>query len=87
MTFAPTPRPASAARPGRRRGALGPTIVVLVVLGVALMITAQVWTEVLWYEQLGFIEVLRTEWLTRATLFVIGFVVMAGAVFAALSFG
>ena len=87
MTFAPTPRPASPPRPGRRRGALGPTIVVLVALGVALMITAQVWTEVLWYQQVGFLEVLRTEWLTRGVLFVLGFTVMAGAVFAALSVG
>lgn len=43
MTFASPPRTA-APRP-RRRGALGPTIVVLVVLGLLLMLTAQLWTE------------------------------------------
>ncbi|WP_199424616.1 UPF0182 family membrane protein [Actinotalea solisilvae] len=86
MTFAPTPRPA--ARPGpRRRGALGPTIVVLVIAGILLMITAQVWTEVLWFDQLGFVEVLRTEWLTRAALFAAGFLLMAGAVYASLQIG
>ena len=79
------PRPAGAARPGRRRGALGPTIIVLVVLGILLTITAQVWTEVLWYDQLGYVEVLRTEWLTRGLLFVGGFLIMGIAVFAALS--
>lgn len=86
MTFTPAPRPAGA-RPGRRRGALGPTIVVLVVAGILLMITAQVWTEVLWFDQLGYVEVLRTEWLTRGALFVGGFAIMALAVFAALSVG
>ncbi|WP_149204338.1 UPF0182 family protein [Actinotalea subterranea] len=84
MTFAPTPRPAGASAP-RRRGALGPTIVVLVAAGILLMITSQVWTEVLWYDQLGFLEVLKTEWFTRIALFAGAFLVMAGAVFAALS--
>jgi uncharacterized membrane protein (UPF0182 family) len=61
--------------------------VVLVVAGILLMITAQVWTEVLWFDQLGYVEVLRTEWLTRGALFVGGFAIMALAVFAALSVG
>ena len=86
MTFAPTPRPAARPTP-RRRGALGPTIVVLVIAGILLMITAQVWTEVLWFQQLGFVEVLRTEWLTRGVLFALGFLLMAGAVYAALQVG
>jgi len=62
-----------------------PTIVVLAVLGVLLMIAAQVWTEVLWYQQVGYVDVLRTEWLTRIGLFVLGFTLMAGSTFAALS--
>ena len=85
MSFTPTPRPAGALRPARRRGAIGPTIVVLVVLGILLAITAQVWTEVLWFDQLGYIEVLQTEWVTRGLLFVAGFLIMGGAVFASLS--
>ncbi|MBO3083727.1 UPF0182 family membrane protein [Cellulomonas fengjieae] len=86
MTFgSPPPRP-SPARP-RRRGALAPTLVVLGVLVVAVLLLAQVWTEVLWFQQLGFTDVIRTEWLTRAALFVAGFLVMAGAVFWSLNFG
>ncbi|HQY34098.1 MAG TPA: UPF0182 family protein [Actinotalea sp.] len=84
MSFAPSVRPAPARPPGRR-GALVPTIAVLAVLGVLLMIAAQVWTEVLWYRQVGYLDVLRTEWLTRIALFLAGFVVMAGSTFAALS--
>ncbi|WP_456847538.1 UPF0182 family protein, partial [Cellulomonas sp. P5_C6] len=85
MTFASPPRPRPA-RP-RRRGALAPTLVVLGVLVVLVLILAQVWTEVLWYRQLGFTNVIATEWGTRAILFVLGFAVMAGAVFWALNFG
>ena len=87
MTFASTPRPAAGPRPARRRGALGPTVVVLVVLGILLTILANVWTEVLWFDQLGYVDVLRTEWLTRGGLFVAGFVLMAAGVFASLSIG
>ena len=44
----PPPRP-SPARP-RRRGALAPTLVVLGVLVVVVLILAQFWTEVLWFD-------------------------------------
>jgi uncharacterized membrane protein (UPF0182 family) len=85
VTFASTPRPAGPRAPRRRRGALGPTIVVLVVLGILLMLTAQLWTEWLWYDALGFVDVLRTEWVTRAVMFVLGFAVMAAAVYTSLT--
>jgi uncharacterized protein len=88
VSFASAPRPAAGVpRQGRRRGALGPTIAVLVALGILLMITAQLWTEVLWFDVLGFVEVLRTQWLTRGALFLVGFLIMAAAVFASLSIG
>src|SRR5690625_2876438 len=67
------PRPAGQ----RRRGALVPTLIVLAVLAVLLMITAQFWTEVLWFSHLGFEQVLWQEWGTRVVLFVLGFLVMA----------
>jgi len=84
VTFAPTSRPATP-RPRRRRGALAPTIVVLVILGLLLMITAQLWTEWLWYDAIGYLEVLRTEWVTRGLLFLAAFLVMGGAVYASLT--
>ena len=39
----------------------------------------------MWFEQLGFAKVIRTEWGTRAVLFVLGFLVMGGAVFWSLT--
>ncbi len=85
MTFADTPRPRPVPR-RRRRGPLVPTILVLVALGLLLLALAQLWTQVLWYNQVGFAQVLWTEWGTRTALFIIGFVVMAGAVWASLQY-
>ncbi len=85
MTTDRPTRPAPA--PRRRRGALLPTLIVLGVLVVVVLVLAQVWTEVLWFRQLGFGQVLLTEWGTRLILFVVGFALMAGAVGWSLSFG
>ncbi len=85
MTFADTPRPRTA-KPGRRRGPLIPTLIVLAVVVVLLLILAQLWTQVLWFDQLGFSQVLWTEWGTRTVLFVVGFLVMASAVAASLQY-
>jgi hypothetical protein len=71
----------------RRRGALAPTLAILGVLVVGLILLAQVWTDVLWYDQLGFVSVYRTQMLTRIGLFVVGGLVMAGGVLASLVFG
>ncbi|WP_426592884.1 UPF0182 family protein [Cellulomonas sp. McL0617] len=84
MTSANPPRPAARQR---RRGALVPTLIVLGVLVIVVLLLAQVWTEVLWYRQLGFGQVLATEWGTRLLLFVVGFAVMAGAVGWSLRYG
>lgn len=79
MTTASVPRPPDP-RTGQRRGALLPTIVVLAVLAAVVMALAQVWTEIQWFEQLGFTQVLITEWGSRAALFVVGFLIMGGIV-------
>lgn len=80
MTFAAQPR--RPARPGarRRRGALVPTLVILGVAALVVLVSAQVWTEALWFDQLGYLSVFRTEWLARVGFFLAGFVVMALAV-------
>jgi hypothetical protein len=42
-----------------------------------MLILANVWTEVAWYRQVGYFEVMRVEWVTRALLF-FGFALVAG---------
>jgi uncharacterized membrane protein (UPF0182 family) len=71
----------------RRRGALVPTLVALGVLIVLGLIASQLWTDVLWYQQLGFLQVYRTELLTRSALFLVGALVMAAAVASSLLIG
>ncbi|MDO8108311.1 UPF0182 family protein [Isoptericola sp. b441] len=86
MTFARPSRPSSGSGgPRRKRGPLGPTIAIIIGLVVLVMIMAQVWTEVLWFRQVGYLGVLTTQWITRAILFVAGFVVMGVAVWASLA--
>ncbi|MBN9606463.1 MAG: UPF0182 family protein [Actinomycetales bacterium] len=52
-------------------------VAVLVVLFFAF---AGLYTEVLWFDQLGYLEVLTTQWAALAVLFAVGFVAMALAV-------
>jgi uncharacterized membrane protein (UPF0182 family) len=68
----------------RRRGALVPTLITIGVLIVIGLLFAQFYTDVLWYRSVGFFGVYRTEALTKLVMFVIGFLLMAGAVAASL---
>ncbi len=80
-------RPASTVPPGRpqtRRGALTPTLIVVALIVVGLIFFANVWTDVLWYQQLGYFEVFLTENLARIAIFVTGFAIMFAAVFFAI---
>lgn len=80
-------RPASSNPPGRsplRRGALTPTLIVVAVAVVGFIFFANVWTDVLWYQQLGFFEVYLRENLARIITFIIGFAMMFAAVFFAI---
>ncbi len=81
--FGSRPSPASAAS-SRRRSPLIPTIIVVAVIVIAFVYLSQVYADVLWYNQLGFLEVFVTENLSRIVLFVVAFLVMAGAVFFSL---
>src|SRR6478735_4077985 len=73
--------------PGRqqqRRGALTPTLIVVALIVVGFIFFANVWTDVLWYQQLGFFEVFLTENLARIIIFLAGFAVMFAAMFFAI---
>lgn len=81
------PQPPRGAGGKRRRSPIAITVVVIGLIVIAVLLLAQLWTEVLWFRQLGFEQVLWTQWLTRAALFVAGFLVMGGGVFASLAVG
>lgn len=70
-------QPQQAPRIPRRRAPIAITIGVLAVLVIAFFIFVGLYADVLWYDQLGFVEVLTTEWIARVVLFVIGFGAMA----------
>jgi uncharacterized membrane protein (UPF0182 family) len=57
---------------------------VLGVLVVLLLGLASIWTDVLWFAQLGYTEVFRTRLLTQVLLFLVGGLLTAGAVFASM---
>ncbi|MGL4338834.1 MAG: UPF0182 family protein [Rhodoglobus sp.] len=65
----------------RTRVTLTITAIVIAILVIAFFAVATVYTEVLWFDQLGFLNVLTTQWLAGATMFVIGFVGMAVPVY------
>jgi len=56
----------------------------LVVLLIAFFVFASLYSEVLWFEQLGFVNVLLTQWGASAGFFVAGFIAMAVPVWLAI---
>jgi uncharacterized membrane protein (UPF0182 family) len=63
---------------------LVPTLAILGVLVVLSLLLSTIWTDVLWYQQLGFASVYWREMLSRALLFVAGGLVMGSAVASSL---
>jgi uncharacterized membrane protein (UPF0182 family) len=61
-----------------------PTIIVVAVLVIAFVYLSQVYADILWYNQLGFLAVFLTQNLSRIALFAVAFILMAGAVYASL---
>ena len=86
MSFASSPRPARPVLQRRRRGPLVPTLLVLAAVAVVLGLLAEIWTEVLWFNQLGFSQVFRTRLVTEVLLFVVGGALMAAAVGISVTF-
>lgn len=68
----------------RRRAPIAITLGIVGALVVAFFVFAGIYADVMWYQQLGFVEVLLTEWVARVTLFLIGFVAMAVPVWASI---
>lgn len=61
----------------RRPGALLLTLIILGVLVALFVLFAMVYTEVLWFNQLGYQQVFWTEYITKAILFVVAGLFMA----------
>ena len=64
-----------------------PTLVILGVLILAVTLAAQVWTDVLWFDSVGFTKVFWVELWTKIGLFVVGGLITAGVVASSLLVG
>ncbi|WP_273167827.1 UPF0182 family protein [Actinomyces israelii] len=79
-------RPVAGAAGGSRRpGPLVLTLGILAALAAVIVFLSRTWTEVLWFNQLGFARVLWTQWIAAGIMFAVGFIVMFGAMFAAIT--
>ncbi|MFE6256039.1 UPF0182 family protein [Agromyces sp. NPDC057865] len=68
----------------RRRAPILITIGVVALLVIGFFVFVGLYADVLWYDQLGFLNVLTTEWIARIVLFLIGFLAMAVPVWASI---
>ena len=68
-----------------RRTPLVVAVVVLVVLLIAFFAFASAYAEVLWYQQVGFVGILFTEWVAGVSFFAGGFLAMAIPVWISIS--
>ena len=62
---------------GRSRAALAITVGVLALLVIGFFIFAGLYADVLWYNQLNFLQVLTTQWAATLIMFFVGFFGMA----------
>lgn len=75
----------TAEKPARRsRVTLAIAIAIVVVLAILFFVFSTLYTEILWYDQLGFLGVLTTQWVAGAVMFVVGFLAMAVPVWASI---
>ncbi|MBT1002960.1 UPF0182 family protein [Paenarthrobacter sp. DKR-5] len=63
-----------------------PTLIIVGVLVIGFVFFANIYTDVLWFDQLGFLSVFITENLARSLVFLAGFLLMGGAVYASIHF-
>ncbi|MFJ6652062.1 UPF0182 family protein [Microbacterium sp. NPDC091313] len=81
MTTTSAPKPAT---PNRSRRIIAITLAVIAALVVAFFVFANLYSDWLWYAQLGFTGVLTTQWVARVVMFVVGFIGMAVPVWGAI---
>jgi uncharacterized membrane protein (UPF0182 family) len=84
VTSAPSASASARPAPNRSRAPLAITAAVVGVLVVAFFIFAGLYSDFLWFNQLGFATVLTTQWIASAVMFVIGFLGMAVPVWASI---
>jgi len=68
----------------RTRAALTITAAILAVFIVIFFIFAGLYTDVLWFDQLGYLSVLTTQWTSIAVMFLVGFFGMAIPVYVSI---
>lgn len=80
-----SPRPSARSASGRpKRGALLPTVIAVVVLIALFVGFTQVYTNILWFEQLGYLRVFITRNLAVIGLFVVAALIVAALMFLSL---
>ena len=72
------------ATPSTSRRAITITLAIIAALVVAFFAFSNLYADWLWYEQLGFDNVLVTQWTARVTMFLVGFFAMAVPVWIAI---
>ncbi|WP_454112938.1 UPF0182 family membrane protein [Microbacterium maritypicum] len=79
MTSSPSaPNPAT---PRTSRRILGISLVIIAALIAVFFVFASLYTEFLWFDQVGFTGVLTTQWIATVVMFVVGFLGMAVPLF------
>ena len=74
------------ARPASRtRATLAIAAGIIAAIVIIFFIFSSLYTDWLWFDQLGFATVLTTQWLAVSGMFVVGFVAMAVPVFASIA--
>ncbi len=79
-----TSAPNQATPPNRSRRIISISLAVIAVLVVAFFVFANLYADWMWFSQLGFTEVLTTQWIARTVMFAVGFLAMAVPVWGAI---
>jgi uncharacterized membrane protein (UPF0182 family) len=81
VTTTSTPNQAT---PNRSRRIIAISLAIIAALVVGFFVFANLYADWLWFDQLGFLGVLTTQWLGRVVMFVVGFLAMAVPVWVAI---